>query len=222
MSERRCSWVDSEAAAIGVKFRAAEIHGVQPAKKSPVLEKAKRAAVQYVHEHDVSGNEILLDYRRMFERVGSMADAASPQALLDFALKHHKLTDLNTLVDSYNMVSLQTFIVVSAHDLARVEGNPRIAMTRGTEVFHPLRAEPFTLPAGQWAGVCDNHVLCQMNCKQSELSKITLDTRDVLIYVQGNARTTDEDLDLALHRVCEEIVRFNGGEVMILPVCDGG
>jgi DNA/RNA-binding domain of Phe-tRNA-synthetase-like protein len=130
------------------------------------------------------------------------------------------LPAVNTVVDAYNIASLDTSTVVSAHDLDHVEGNARIVMTTGRESFHPLHAEaPVLLPAGQWAGVADDHVLCQLNCKQSELSKVTIDTRNLLVYVQGNGYTASGYVASALRTVCETIVRFNGGETGYLPEC---
>ena len=213
----RHSWVDAEAAAVGVKFRAAEIRGVHVSRRSSrELDAAKRAIAEHVRTSNAAASEILAGYRLLFERVGATGYLASPQALLELALSKG-LPELNSVVDAYNVVSLRRLVVVSAHDLDHVEGNPRIEMTKGHEVFHPLRADPFTLPAGQWAGVADNHILCQMNCKQSELSKVTRDTTNLLLYVQGNPHTSDDYVEAALHEVCEEIVRFNGGVTEYLP-----
>jgi DNA/RNA-binding domain of Phe-tRNA-synthetase-like protein len=213
----RHSWVDAEAAVLGVKFRAAEIRGVHVSRRSPrELDAAKRAIAEHVRSSNAAASEILAGYRLLFERAGATGYLASPQALLEMAL-NKGLPEHNSVVDAYNIVSLRRLAVISAHDLDRVEGNPRIEMTKGHEVFHPLRADPITLPAGQWAGVADNHILCQMNCKQSELSKVTRDTTNLLVYVQGNPNTSDDYVEAALHEVCEEIVRINGGVTEYLP-----
>jgi DNA/RNA-binding domain of Phe-tRNA-synthetase-like protein len=216
----RCSFVTPEAAQMGVKFRCAEVAGVTVLRESKELETAKAQAVANVSSIDPGQHPVLLGYRTILDCVGAMSEIASPLLLLQFVLEHGRLPRVNTVVDAYNMVSLETMMVVSAHDGDRVEGNPRIALTNGTEVFHPLGGDnPVTLPAGQWAGIADNHVLCHLNCKQSELSKVTRDTRKLLIYVQGNPRTPDEAVDDALRRVTEAIVRFNGGQVRYLGIC---
>jgi DNA/RNA-binding domain of Phe-tRNA-synthetase-like protein len=212
------SWVDNEAAALGVKFRVAEIRGVQPQKKAPDVERLKRDAVERARAAVLLENEVLAGYRLLFDRVGASSYQSSPETLLQMALgERARLPQINTVVDAYNAVSLDTLMVVSAHDLDRIEGDARIEMTRGSELFHPLNGEPFLLPSGQWAGVADNHVLCQMNCKQSELSKVTTDTRNLLVYVQGNPNTSDEQVARTLRAVCETIVRFNGGETTYVP-----
>jgi DNA/RNA-binding domain of Phe-tRNA-synthetase-like protein len=217
----RCYSISAEAAAIGVKFKVALIHDIHRVRHElPELEARKEEAVHRASAVDLEANPILAGYRTLFERVGAPAAVASPELLLRLALEKGALPKVNSVVDAYNAVSLETLMVVSAHDLDCIEGNARLVMTSGNEVFHPLRSpEAVTLPAGQWAGVVDNHVLCQMNCKQSELSKVTTRTKNLLIYVQGNPATTDEDVNAALDAVCREIVHFNGGEVERLPLC---
>jgi DNA/RNA-binding domain of Phe-tRNA-synthetase-like protein len=223
MEERgRCYWVDPSAAALGVKFQVALIHDVRPTRgELPELEELKDATVRAARAVDLETSSILAAYRHLFEQVGADSAVASPELLLRFAIDNGRLPKVNSVVDAYNAVSLQTLVVVSAHDLDRIEGNARILMTSGRELFYPLgSSEPVALPAGQWAGVVDNHVLCQMNCKQSELSKVTSRTKNLLIYVQGNPSISDEEMNAALADVCSAIVRFSGGRVEMLPRCD--
>lgn len=220
LHERRCYWVEAEAEALGVKFGVAEIYGIQPARENKELEELKRTLARDMQSVDYSANPTLLSYRQLLDSVGAFSEIASPASLLEFVKRSGRLPKVNTVVDAYNVVSLKTMVVVSAHDLDKVVGNPRIAMTRGDEAFYPLGASaPILLPPGQWAGVVDNHILCQLNCKQSELSKVTLQTRNLMIYVQGNRATSDAELRAALNEVCGQIVTFCGGNVVDLERC---
>lgn len=214
----RFYWIDPAASAIGVKFQVAEIHNVRPTKESEKLEEIKRNVVSGIGQVDYSDNTILSGYRSLFDSVGALDAVASPELLLQFVKRSGRLPKVNTVVDAYNVVSLQTLVVVSAHDLDRTEGSPRIAITSGAELFYPLgsNGESISLPAGQWAGIVDNHVLCQMNCKQSELSKVTATTKNLLVYVQGNRAISEDALGAALRAVCESIVAFNGGVIVPL------
>lgn len=219
-TDTRCFWVDPVAASLGVKFQVAEIHGVSPLLENPELEHVKGTAFEKAKGVDIKTSPVLLAYRQLLDSVGATSAVASPQFLIQLVHRNGRLPRINTVVDAYNVVSLRTLIVVSAHDLDKIEGNSRIQMTTGNEMFHPLGAtSPVLLPANQWAGVVDNHILCQLNCKQSELSKVTTATRNLLIYVQGNSYTTDEQLRGALTEVCDEIVRFNGGNILYVDRC---
>jgi len=215
----RCWWVEAEAQKLGITFRAAEILGVTPERRSKAVEEFTRSIARKVRASDAAASEVLAGYRLLFERVGAASSLAAPEMLLQVMHRAGKLPQVNTVVDVYNAVSLRTLTVISAHDLDRVEGNVRIEMTRGNETFHPLNGNPVTLPPGRWAGVADNHILCFMNCKQSELSKVTFDTRNLLVYVQGNPNTTGDEIAEVLTQTCQEIVRYNSGTVRKVPPC---
>lgn len=209
-------WVDAWSANVGVKFIAAEVHGLKVSKKSRVLEEAKKQTLATVSAIDIACHPVLQGYRDLFSAIHVEA-ISSPEWLLRVIASHGHLPMINTVVDAYNDVSARTCTVVSAHDLKYVEGDVRIEQTKGTEVFFPLGSkEPETLPADEWAGKADNHILCRLNCKQSDLSKVTLQTTDVLVYVQGNRVTDRAYLENALVEVCESIVHFNGGHYWLL------
>lgn len=218
---KRCFWIQPEAEAIGVKFLVAEIHGVKVTRQLAELEEEKRRVAHKMKGLDPYNQPILLAYRRLLDSVGATSEVASPEFLLRLVIRNGRLPTINSVVDAYNTASLETLIVASAHDLEKVEGNPGISMMTGTEVFYPLgSSSPTVLPEGQWAGVADNHVLCQLNCKQSDLSKVTLETKNLLIYVQGNDYTTHDYLESALEQVCEALVRFNGGSIWRVTRCN--
>jgi DNA/RNA-binding domain of Phe-tRNA-synthetase-like protein len=51
-----------------------------------------------------------------------------------------------------------------------------------------------------------------MCCKQSRRSSVVAATTNLLIYVQGNPAYEGEMLRGALDRICEAVIRFNGGQ----------
>ncbi len=211
-------WIDDWVANAGVKFMAAEIHGVQVRKKNLDLEKSKKETVARVIHVDTRSHPVLQGYRDIFAALNIGDAVASPEWLHQIIAQRGQLPQINTIVDAYNEVSLKSCVVVSAHDLAQVAGDVRIERTRGGEPFFPLgKKEVEALPAEEWAGKCDNHILCRLNCKQSALSMVTLQTTDLLVYVQGNRVTTAEYLKQTLIEVCEHIIVFNGGTYRLLP-----
>ena len=216
-SSGRAYWVDTLATEVGVKFQVAEIHGVKVKRKNSKLEKEKEVIAEVVERVDYVNDPILLGYKKLFETIGAKNILSSPDSLLQLVKGKGGLPTINTVVDAYNVKSLTTRLVVSAHDLDKLTGDIRIVTTTGREVFYPLGSTTGErLPIKEWAAVDDNHVLCRLNCKQSELSKVTLVTKNLLIYVQGNKTTSDEYLRQSLVDICEYIVKYNGGEYVAL------
>lgn len=196
-----------------LKFAVAEVCDVMPQRKSRELKQAAKQAVRAAWEVDVHSNPILQAWRELFD---PLHEVASPQLLLELALRSGRLPRINTLDGACNLVSLGKLVVVSAHDLDKIEGEPRLIVTTGNEIFHPLGAEvPETLPAREWAVVAGKRVLSHLDCKQSALTNVTPETRNVLVCVLGNRATSAEYVDAALRRACAEVVRYNGGRAML-------
>jgi len=217
LSSDRRYWVDEKATKVGVKFQVAEIYGVTVKKKNPELEKDKKAIAELVRKTDYSRNPILLGYEKLYVTAGVKNAVASPTSLLQLVKEKGVLPTINTVVDAYNVKSLKTKLVVSAHDLDKLKGDVRIETTTGKEVFYPLGSTTGeTLPVNEWAAVDDVHTLCRLNCKQSELSKVTQSTKNLLIYVQGSEATSDEYLHQSLVAICENVVKYNGGKYVVL------
>lgn len=205
-------WFDPEAERIGVRFEVAVLRDVTVRREDPELESWKRRAQQALRQLVLQGDPILEAYRAVLAAAGNPAAVASPAYLLDMVQRSGRLPRINTLVDTYNVCSAQTRAVASAHDLERLTGPVRLVRLRTPAPFHPLGAGiPETLPAGEFGVRDDRHMLCRLNCKQSRLSSVGLQTTNVLVYVQGNPALEGEALRAALDSICEAIRRFNGG-----------
>ncbi len=214
--------IDPAVRALGVVFRAAIVRGVAAGKKDPRVERAKKRAALAAASVDLAANPILRGYRALFAAVGATDEGAmaSPEWLLRLLARRGTLPTINTVVDTYNAVSVERLIVASAHDLDTLRGAVRVVRTTGREVFCPLGSttgEP--LRTGEWAAVDDTHALCRMNCKQSDVSKVRADTTNlfIFIYTQGNRATDEAYVRDSLVAVCERIVEMNGGVYRLLP-----
>jgi DNA/RNA-binding domain of Phe-tRNA-synthetase-like protein len=207
--------IDPRVHALGVVFRAAIVRGVVARKKDPSVERAKKRAALGAAGVDLEADPILRGYHALFASVGATDGEAmaSPEWLLQLIARRGTLPTINTVVDTYNTVSVERLIVASAHDLDALHGTVRVVRTTGREMFYPLgSATGMLLRAGEWAAVDDTHALCRMNCKQSDISKVRADTTNLFIYVQGNRATDETYVHDSLVAVCERIIETNGGE----------
>ena len=147
---------------------------------------------------------------------------ASPENLLRYLFAKQKLPDINLLVDIYNLVSIKTKLALGAHDTRHINGNVNLRLTNGDEHFIPLGYKE-SKPAGTgvYAYIDDaNDVLCWMEVRQVEKTKITLDTSECFYIVQGSKETPAK----YIKSVCEELIfltkRFCGGEETYLFIPD--
>lgn len=91
-------------------------------------------------------------------------------------------------------------------------------LTKGNESFIPLgKQEATQVPAGEYSYVDDeNNIICRMEVLQVEPTKITLDTKDIFLIVQGNAKIENAYIENAANEIMELIKKFCGGEAILL------
>ena len=140
---------------------------------------------------------------------------SAPANLLSFFRAKNDIPRINGIVDVYNSISITTGIAVGAHDLAHVTGDIELRLTRGDEYFLPLGAsKPFKVPPGEYGYIdSGNDILCRLEVRQVEKTKVTMKSTDIFFIVQGH-RSLDP---LLIHRAGDELaatcLRIFGGNL---------
>jgi len=137
----------------------------------------------------------------------------STEAMLKRVLKGASLPDINALVDLCNAVSIENQISLGGHDLRDIHEDLAVRFTRGTERFLPFGAEEYEpVDAGELVFTSGDIVQTRKWVwRQSELGKMTLDTRDVFFQLVGFEYHEGSPLMQALDSL-EELIsgRFGG------------
>ena len=214
--------IDDKLAKLGVDVKLAMVRGVQIRKSSVELDTLKKEAEKEIKTLSVEGDTIIDAYNDVYRRF--KVDAESPVVhLINLVKEKGRLPAINTVVDAYNVVAATRRVSVGVHDLDRVVGDVGLKVTRGDEVYVPLgETEPMKIPPGKFAMMDDEHVLCWLDVKQGQHTKIGFDTRNLLVYVQGNSETSGMYLEKALREICDLIVQHSGGEYEVLNPTDLG
>ena len=163
----------------------------------------------------VEEDAVLAGFRELHSKLGfsNRRYPAAPQSLLENLARNGSMARVNLLVDIYNLVSAETRLSLGGHDLAKVAGSVQLRITTGAEVFQPLGAvEPRPVRPGAYAYIDDEEVICLLEVKQVEKTRLSLDTREGLWIVQGNPATTQAQLQAAAERLIQLIQRFCGGQ----------
>jgi DNA/RNA-binding domain of Phe-tRNA-synthetase-like protein len=143
---------------------------------------------------------------------------SAAETLIRYVEKRGDIPRIGPLVDVYNAVSLETKLSLGAHDLDTVTGGISVRLTTGAERYHPVgAAEPEPVRPGEY-GYIDGggDVICRLEVRQSEKTKVTPATRDVFLIVQGNAATPPADVQAGHDRLIGLLQRFFGGEPVSL------
>ncbi|HLC96613.1 MAG TPA: methionine--tRNA ligase [Candidatus Nanoarchaeia archaeon] len=201
--------VDDGVKKLGITVQFAQIDNVTVKKKSETLEKLKKGIISA----DLSKNKIYVEGKKLNQGKGEPPYAWLHQIIAEKG----KLPTINTVVDSYNLVSAKYLLSVGAHDTEKIKGTVRFKITDGSEKYIPLGGKSIEkISAGEYACCDEEHVMCRLDVKQSEYTKADEKTKSVLIYVQGNKENTDAEISAALKEICENIVKFCGGSYKLL------
>jgi len=156
-------------------------------------------------------------FQQLHRRVGvpPRKEQSSVERLLLLALKRSELPAINNLVDAYNLVSLRTRCSLGAHDLDAIALPVSLRLLTGQESFTPLgETTPAAVVPGEYGYVdARDRLLCRLDVRQAEFSKVTERTRNVLLIAEGTSEHDPEVLRRAAEDVIALVTRYCGGTV---------
>jgi len=113
----------------------------------------------------------------------------SIKQLLKRVQKIGRIPFINSVVASFNYVSLKYLVPCGGDDVDKVEGNLRLGLARGNEVFVPLGGGELEHPKPGEVIYYDDktlNVMCRRwNWRNGDFSKITEESKRIVINVDG-------------------------------------
>ena len=198
-------------------FRDLQISPSRRPLKDMVAEQLQECRSQYPSIEVLRSSPELAKFRDILTHVcvGKGRFSPSVENLYRLVLRRGTLPTINNLVDIYNLVSVRTRCSMGAHDLDRITTPVRLQPLSGSEFFIPLgRRELQPVNAGEFGYVdADDRLLCRLDVLQAEFSKVTLDTRNVLMIIEATTAHQPETIQQAHDEVIQWVIRFCGGSV---------
>ncbi|MFH1398557.1 MAG: methionine--tRNA ligase [Candidatus Woesearchaeota archaeon] len=208
--------LDPKVEALGLKVAVGLINGVKVKKSANALEKLKKDFVDVAAKYSKQREAVTQEFQGIFKQIGVDAET-SAEWLQRHVKTIGKLPTINTLVDCYNIVSAKTMCAVGGHDLNKIKGNVTVRFAKDTDKYVELGGNRIEVPSNEYVYVDERgFVLCRLNTKQSEFTKVDETTQNVVIYVEGNRAVSDNELIDAAEEICKSVVRFCGGSYRIL------
>ena len=121
--------------------------------------------------------------------------ASSSTRLIDFVLEKRSVPKINTFVDIYNVISSFTGISIGAHDIDKLEGTPKLEIIKqDTQLKMIGGGKDGVARKGEYGYIDEKGILCRIEIKQCDRSKVTEDTKQVLMIFQGQTYLGHNDL----------------------------
>lgn len=203
----------------GVKIVFALVEGIDNTRHSEEWDAYRRQRIRELYESykglDVHADPILEGYNILHDNTGVRRHHNIPasQNLIRLLVKRGDMAYINLAVDVYNLISLESKLALGAHDMDRVDGNVTLRFTDGTERFVPIgQAGPIPIGAHEYS-YCDdaNEVLCRLEIRQVEKTKVGEATRNVFYIVEGNQATEHGLLEEVAKQIIDTTTRYCGG-----------
>jgi DNA/RNA-binding domain of Phe-tRNA-synthetase-like protein len=203
-----------------VFFRNVHISASSPSLRAEISHAAEAIGKQYPDPARVRNIPEVAAFQAILREVGAKPrrDPPSVDRLLTTAIKRRHVPAINNLVDAYNLVSIRSLCSLGAHDLDRIALPVELRLLSGRETFTPLgrdSAEPVS--PGEFGYVdAQDRVLCRLDVRQAEFSKITTDTANALLIIEATTSHDPDTVQRAFDETIELVTRYCGGTAEIV------
>jgi len=194
------------------------ISGIHNQKENDLLRRLKKT----VHEEakakynveTLKDNPIVRAYRDFYWKLDIDPTKTRPsgEALLRRILNGNELPNISTTVDAYNLASMQTIVPISGFDRDQLNPPFHVRFARN-EAFTGIGMDkPMQLTKKMLVLTDEKQVLCIYPYRDSDHTKITLETQRPVIIGYGAPGISQEQLKVAVERTLEYVKRVCGGE----------
>ena len=204
----------------GLKALTNRIEGVNIENGSEELEEFRNEVISQVRERkdldELKDVSIFRKYRDFFWDLGIDPTKTRPasEALIRRILQGKEIPSINTLVDAYNLASIKSEIPLAAFDYDTLEGDLELRFSERDEVFRGIGMdEPKELTGDEIVVSDSEKIVAIYPYRDSEETKITTDTTDVLLMVCGIPGVGGK-LDKAREIMLDYVTEFCDGEVV--------
>ncbi|MEM0007357.1 MAG: phenylalanine--tRNA ligase beta subunit-related protein [Candidatus Bathyarchaeia archaeon] len=201
------------------------INNVMVEKENLKIKELKKALYAEARaQHAIEGlkeNPTVRAYRDFYWRLGIDPTKTRPsgEALLRRVLHGDELPTISTAVDAYNLASMKTIIPISGFDRDTLNPPFNVRFAENGEPFTGIGMEkPMALTSNMLVLADTRRVLCIYPHRDADQTKITLNTKNILLVAYGAPGITHQQLEEAVKTALEYIRACCGGEVEMIKV----
>ncbi len=206
----------------GIKTGFIVVENVIVSKNNSELEKLKEVVSskvknQFKNQSEIKENTNIKGFRELYKAFGADPNSTlnSAEALMRRVVKGKGIYNINNVVDTYNVTSIEFAIPMAAYNLDAVDAP--IILRKAEEkdqITKILEEKPTDVPKGSLCYSDKTGVICMnYNYRDSDRTKITNETDRIIVFVDGHNEITEEYIKKVLGIVGARIEDFTGGNV---------
>jgi DNA/RNA-binding domain of Phe-tRNA-synthetase-like protein len=196
------------------------IKDIQNERENETLRKLERDVYEEVRaKYDIEtlkDNVTVRAYRDFYWKLDIDPTKTRPsgEALLRRVLHGDELPNISTVVDAYNLASLKTIVPISGFDPDLLTMSFQVRFAKNEETFTGIgMTKPMTLTEKMLVLADAKQTVCVYPYRDSDATKITLNSRKVLIIAYGAPGISNDYLKQAAESTLAYIKLVSGGTV---------
>jgi DNA/RNA-binding domain of Phe-tRNA-synthetase-like protein len=196
------------------------INNIHVEKEVGCLQRLKKAVYEEVRggykAETLKDDPTARAYRDLYWKVGVDPTKTRPsgEALLRRVLHGSDLPKISTVVDAYNLASMKTIIPISGFDKDRLNPPFDIRFARNGETFTGIGMDkPMILTNRMLVLTDEKQIVCIYPYRDADCTKISEQTRTVLVIGYGAPRIPEQQLKEAVETALSYIKQVSGGEI---------
>ncbi len=205
-----------------IKVLVRRVNDVKVEKTNPELEALKERLIEETKSkfnlESLKDVPIFRLYRDFFWKLGVDPTKNRPaaEALVRRILAGKPIPSINSVVDAYNMASVKTMVALAVFDADKLRGELTLRFARDGEEFLGIGMEKRLHLNGNEVVVSDAEKLVAVYpYRDAEASKVTSETKNIVILVCGVPGISEETLLEAAHTATGYITSFCGGKEVL-------
>ncbi len=161
------------------------------------------------------GMDPLIQYRQFIDSSKSVVTSkdVAPLILMNMVLEKGRLPTISRVVDTMNFVSITSGLTISIWDFQKLKGDIVYKLSQGGEKYWPFMGEEMQLLAGELAAFDDEKVLCLVRYRDSKYAPVELETKDIVVHIQGVKGIDSMHVAAALDQLADLLLQIVGGEL---------
>lgn len=170
------------------------------------LEKINTKLLAYVKTpENLKNHPVVRAYRDFYWKMGVDPTKTRPagEALARRLMTGKGINAIEPIVDAGNLASAETLISIGLYDVSKLPGDLKLTVSKGGEKFYPIGKNEEILPSGLPILLSSDVVVHLFPHRDSRLTSINNDTKEVLGLAAGVPGISDESLKYSLIKILE-------------------
>ncbi len=153
-------------------------------------------------------------YREFINSSKSVIESkeTGPKILVNLILKNDYLPKISRVVDCMNIISIKTGLTISIWDKDKVKKDIVYKLSKGGEKYWPFMGEEVELLEGELVAIDNEKVLCLVRYRDSKYAPVTIETKNIVVHIQGIKGIKKEVVENALDELEQLLLANVSGE----------